>query len=149
MTVDLEMIRSRLDDVNENVKLLKEIDAKVPKRTAYDPVNKAAAERLLQVSIEAMLDIASHLIAALRLRKPDKYADAPAILREAEILSPSVMQKFEEMIRFRNLLVHAYAKVDSERLREFIGSNLVDFESFKSEVAAFLAKTKNPKEQLN
>lgn len=89
-----------------------------------------------------MLDVANHLIAALRLRKPERYGDAPIILTDAKVIGESISHRFEDMIRFRNLLVHAYAKVDSARLREFIRSNLEDFESFKTEIAKFLAKTK-------
>ncbi len=140
--IDLEMIRGRLDNINENTKLLNEIETKASSAASYDPVSKAATERLLQVSIEAVLDVANHLIAALRLRKPERYADAPSILKDAGVINASLTTKLEEMIRFRNLLVSAYAKVDPSRLREFIRSNLADFESFKTEITKFLSRTK-------
>jgi len=39
------------------------------------------------------------------------------------------------MTRFRNLLVHVYAKVDDSRVYEFLLEDLEDFDLFAREIA--------------
>ena len=39
------------------------------------------------------------------------------------------------MTRFRNLLVHVYAKVDDSKIYEFLEEDLEDFDLFAREIA--------------
>jgi uncharacterized protein YutE (UPF0331/DUF86 family) len=43
-----------------------------------------------------------------------------------------------EMVKFRNLLVHLYWKVENEKLYDYLKNNLGDFEAFKSAIRNYL-----------
>jgi len=44
------------------------------------------------------------------------------------------------MVKFRNLLVHLYWKVDQEQLYQILQTNLGDFDLFNEQVRKYLGK---------
>ena len=77
---------------------------------------RGAGERYLQLSIEILLDLGSHIIAARGLAAPDTYADVFHILAEGGLLPDAVHRQVEGMAGFRHLLVHDYLRLDPERV---------------------------------
>jgi len=61
--VDRDKLRSHLDHVRGNLRRLSEIHATGRDEFLTDDVVQAAATRWLQTAIEAMIDIANHVIA--------------------------------------------------------------------------------------
>lgn len=61
--------------------------------------NIETAKPLLQVSIEAMLDICNHIIARNRWGAPDKSADSIRLLREKRYFSEAEEEQFAKMIK--------------------------------------------------
>ena len=55
--------------------------------------------------------MSSRLISQLGARKPKEYGELADILREEKVLDEACGRVFKDMIRFRNLLIHVYAKV--------------------------------------
>jgi uncharacterized protein YutE (UPF0331/DUF86 family) len=92
----------------------------------------------LQISIEAMLDIASHIIARNGLEFPKSNADAFTILGRHGILSKDKITVYEEMARFRNRLVHLYDDVDNLVIYEIVQNHLNDYESFIRDIVGFI-----------
>ena len=66
---------------------------------------------LLQLSIQCLIDMSSRLISLLGARKPKEYSELADILYEEKVLDEDLKKLFRDMIRFRNLLIHIYAKV--------------------------------------
>lgn len=66
---------------------------------------------LLQLSIQCLIDMSSRLVSLLNARKPKEYSELPHILREEGVLDEASEKTLRDMIRFRNLLIHVYAKV--------------------------------------
>jgi len=66
---------------------------------------------LLQLLIQCLIDMSSRLISQLGARKPKEYGELADILREEKVLDEASGKVFKDMIRFRNLLIHVYAKV--------------------------------------
>ena len=95
----------------------------------------------MHVSIEAAVDICSHIISVEKLRKPERYADVPSILKEARVLGQDVANSLVDMIRFRNILVHLYAKLDAEKLYDILWNNLDDFDRFEGEIVRYVKHT--------
>lgn len=66
---------------------------------------------LLQLSIQCLIDMSSRLVSLLSARKPKEYSELPDILYEEGVLDEASKKSFRDMIKFRNLLIHVYAKV--------------------------------------
>ena len=91
-------------------------------------------ERTLQIIIEAMLDIAHHIISDEGLREPESCRDAFRILTESGFLSKERLELYENMAGFRNLLVHYYEKIDDAIVYGVFRKRLGDFEAFIEDI---------------
>jgi len=136
--IDQELIVGKLSLMRENVEHLRKLAGLQKERFMQDPILRAAAERLLHISIETVIDIGNHIISAKRLRKPERYTDIPLILKEARILNPETADKILNMVKFRHILVHLYTRVDVEKVYETLRNNLNDFHQFESEIIQYL-----------
>jgi len=85
-----------------------------------------------------VIDIGNHLVADLRLRKPQDNKDIFIILHEEEIISSSLKQKLVKMAGFRNLLVHGYTTINRKLIYGIIQNNLDDFVEFVKQIANYL-----------
>ncbi len=102
---------------------------------AGDFRNVETAKHLLQVSVEAMLDISNHIIARKRWGLPTKSADSPRILCEQGYFSQEEAELFGRMVKFRNRVVHLYHDVDDEEIYRIIRNNLQGFSQFLKAIA--------------
>lgn len=93
-----------------------------------------AVERELQIVIEACLDIGHHVISREGLRRPGDYRDVFAVLREAGVIQAELGRRLEEMVSFRNRLVHGYLDVEPERVYEMARKELADVEAFVASI---------------
>lgn len=97
-----------------------------------------SAKYLLIVAAEAALDICNHLAARKGGRSPADYADCIVVLAEMGILDETLMQRLVRMVKFRNLLVHLYWKVDDAEIYRIIQENLGDFDRYLAAVGDYL-----------
>lgn len=135
MTVDKEKIRQKLHFMRENIKLLEENF----KRMALDEfknnsIYEPAATRMLQITIEAMLDICAHIIAREALGMPKTYKDIVQIAVKNDLIPNEMEKTFINMSKFRNRVVHLYNEIESEEILEIIKSHLDDFHPFMKNV---------------
>lgn len=89
-----------------------------------------SAKHLLQISIEAMLDIAHHIIARERYRNPQIYAEAFLILIENKILSKKNEEKYLQMARLRNRVVHLYHEMGDKDIYRILKEGKEDLKDF-------------------
>jgi uncharacterized protein YutE (UPF0331/DUF86 family) len=130
MTVDAEKIRTKIQFVRDTVRRLEEIRSRGREAFLADPILQGAAERNLQVGIEAMLDTANHIIAREGLAVPKTYREAMDALVREGVLPASHGESFRRMISFRNRAVHLYDRIDPAEVYAILESHLGDFETF-------------------
>ena len=137
--LDRERILAKVDQLDGYIAELKEI---APKSFAeYQKVEKRrACERLLQVSIEVIIDICNLLVSGLRLGLPAEEDDLFRKLVEAGIITKEMGETLREIKGFRNILVHQYAQVDDRIVYEAVNTKLGDFALFKQEALAYLRR---------
>ena len=135
--LDRERILGKIDQLEG---YLRELCTIVPEDfTAYQKVEKRrACERLLQVSIEAVIDVCHLLVTGLRLGIPAEEDDLFEKLEAAGIVSPQTSETLKEMKGFRNILVHEYARLEDRIVYEVARTKLGDFETFKQEILRYL-----------
>jgi uncharacterized protein YutE (UPF0331/DUF86 family) len=126
--VDPGRLRSLLDRLGGELAGLRRLAALPPEELAADPDRLPAVKYRMIVAIEACIDAAEHIIASERLRAPETFADAFTVLGEAGILPDDLARTLEDMARFRNLLVHGYARVDDRRVEQILRTRLGELE---------------------
>ena len=90
------------------------------------------------VAIEAMIDICNRIISVDKLGYPRDYSDMIRLMGEKGQFQENLVKQLIEMVKFRNLLVHLYWKVENEKLYDYLRNNLGDFEEFKSAIRHYL-----------
>ena len=86
----------------------------------------------LQRAVEALLDLANHLISANGWELPRDGRHAFAILRSHGLLSEPEQGLAAAMVGFRNVAVHDYAALDVEVVRGIARERLGDLEGLVS-----------------
>ncbi len=103
-----------------------------------DNRSKRFVERLLQISIETMIDIAQHVIADEGFREPGSYRDVFKVLVENHVIAEEKLQRLEKIASFRNVLVHHYEKIDDSIVYGIFKNNLGDIEDFITDILVWL-----------
>ncbi|MGE6134618.1 type VII toxin-antitoxin system HepT family RNase toxin [Aeromonas salmonicida] len=85
-----------------------------------------AAERTLQVSIEACIGVAKHWAKALASHTPQDAYQAFEILAQRGELSPDTLIGWRKIIGLRNALMHDYLNIDPEIIRSVIAQGYSD-----------------------
>jgi uncharacterized protein YutE (UPF0331/DUF86 family) len=101
---------------------------------------KRACERLLQLSVEVVIDICSVLVTGQRLGLPAEEEDLIHKLTEGHVLSQKMGARIREMKGFRNVLVHEYTRIDDRLVYQALTERVKDFVAFKQEVLAYLKR---------
>lgn len=91
-------------------------------------------EHTLQVAIQAVLDVASHIVSDERLGEPETNRDLFVRLERAGWLDGELSRALQRMAGFRNVLVHGYAEVDVRIVEQAARSGLEDLERFAARI---------------
>ena len=129
-------------------RLFSEMDGALQKLNGFSKFSKEeflAQERMIDaakydfiVAIEAMIDICNRIISMDKLGYPQDYSDVIRLMGEKGKFQEDLVKQLIEMVRFRNVLVHLYCKVENEKLYDYLRNNLGDFEKFKSAIRNYL-----------
>jgi len=133
-----EVIRKRLNKLDEYLSILYSLRKYSFDDFASDPERYGSVERFLHLSIEAILDVGNHVIADLGLGIVNWYSDIPAILEKNGYIDSDMENELLQMIGFRNTLVHDYVEIDRRIVYDVLQNHLKDFEKIKRVFAQFL-----------
>ena len=135
--IDRERLLTKLDELDGYLGELRSI---APDRfEEYQQVEKKrACERLVQVSVEAVIDACALLVAGLRLGLPGEEDDLFEKLAGRRVISAEMADTLRRMKGLRNLLVHEYGRINDEIVFETVRERLSDFDAFKRKIIAFL-----------
>ena len=97
-----------------------------------DWVIQRMTERVLQVMIEIVVDIAERIIALNNAGPAATAVEAMEKLVELGVIKSA--QGYSDMVRFRNLIVHQYEEIDPEILFSIVNKKLDTFRQFRKEV---------------
>ena len=131
--VDRHRILSKLDELDQ---YLREIKSILPGDfDEYQAVEKKrSCERLLQLSVECVIDVCKLLVAGGKLGLPSGESDLFEKLLKSKTISSKLCKLLKEMRGFRNILIHEYAEIDDELVFETASKRLGNFELFKKEI---------------
>jgi uncharacterized protein YutE (UPF0331/DUF86 family) len=93
---------------------------------ATDVVQERFVERTLQIAIQAVLDVASHIVSDERLGEPRTNRELLDLLERGGWLPSDVAGVVRRMVGLRNVLVHGYDVVDIAVVRDVVEHRLDD-----------------------
>lgn len=136
--IDTQSVNDRLAFIQTTLQQLRSRQTLTLETLKNDPDKRGATLYEFQTCIEAMSDIANHLIAATGLRKPQERGEAFTILAEAGILPQTLAQELVEAVGVRNILVHGYLNVVLDLVHRSLQSDLPRIEAFARYIVAYL-----------
>jgi uncharacterized protein YutE (UPF0331/DUF86 family) len=136
--VDAETVRRRLRRLDEWVQRLRDLGKRPKDEFLEDPTAQAAAERLLQVSIQIVLDIGAHILSDRGIVDWEEYREIPERLVRLGVLPKPLAERLTRAAGQRNILVHLYLDVDPGRIHETLRHDLDAFSEFATHVLRLL-----------
>lgn len=103
-----------------------------------DVISVDASLRQLQTMLEAVSDIATHVVAGANLGTPTDRPHALELLTRNGILPPELGGRLIQAVRMRNLLVHFYPGVDLRKVYDVIQNDLPDIGAFCGDIVRYL-----------
>ena len=118
--INTDKLRDKIQRIKENLVQLEIIRKESFTQFCESPLYPHAATRMLQISIETMIDIGNHIVANNHLGTPKTYRETFELLVENQILPKKDLALFITMVKFRNRAVHLYDKISNEEIYNII-----------------------------
>ena len=112
--VDPNVIRRRLQKLGEYLDILRTTQQYSRSEFVEDPHLYGSAERFLQLSIESINDMASHVVVDENLGAMERAQDLPDIFEPEGLIGEEMREQWTDMVGFRNALVHGYLDIDRD-----------------------------------
>jgi len=119
-----EQLQAKLALLASTVERLRQMESSSLDAFRDDDRNVDAALRRLQVAIQILIDVGSHLVALRGLGAPEGSQDLLDRLEEAGDLPPGSARRFGRIFAFRNRIVHLYDRVDDEVVFDIVVNHL-------------------------
>jgi uncharacterized protein YutE (UPF0331/DUF86 family) len=87
-------------------------------------------EHTLQLAVQAVLDVASHIVSDESLGEPSTNRELFGLLARAGWLESTLADRLSLMAGFRNVLVHGYDEVDLAVVEDIVRNRLDDLLEF-------------------
>lgn len=133
--VDELRVRALLDRLGDEIDALRRLAARDRDELLADDDLLAAVKYRFIIAIEVCIDVGRHVIASEGLRAPLDYADVFTVLADASLLDRSTSADLRDTARFRNLLVHGYARVDDARVVDILRERVDDLAAYRTTLA--------------
>lgn len=138
MAIDEKTIKHLLEYLEGEIKIIHE--SRVTKEVLdKEEILSDATKHRMQVAVEAVINIAEHIVAGLNLGKPEFAKELFPLLVKAEIMNEDLSQRLQNAVGLRNILVHMYREVNLGILAESATTGLDDLREFAKKVDEFLA----------
>jgi uncharacterized protein YutE (UPF0331/DUF86 family) len=134
---DRDLIAKKLAGIETAVRELETLGH--PAEIHDNVIQQRFFERTLQIAIQAVIDVASHVISDERLGEPKTNREMIDLLKRHGWVPPDLAVNLGNMVGFRNILVHAYESVDLSIVESIVTEHLEDFRWFARAIRSRLA----------
>ncbi|MDO8430447.1 MAG: DUF86 domain-containing protein [Candidatus Taylorbacteria bacterium] len=138
----IETIQDKLFKLNEHAKFIDDIIKNSDEKIVKDTNLYYSLEHLLQLSIQIILDIGTHILAEEFGDNPKTYAEVIVAMGERDILDKEFAISQEEMAKFRNKLIHDYDSIDKSKTLLYARKAPEIFRTFGRAFVKFVEKKK-------
>lgn len=123
-----EQVQAKLAMLASTIAQLRGMEHESLERFREDDRNLDAALRRLQVAIQILIDVGSHIVSRLGLGAPETSLDLLDRLERAGKIPDGSAARYGRNFGFRNRIVHLYDRVDDAVVLEILGRDLGDLE---------------------
>jgi uncharacterized protein YutE (UPF0331/DUF86 family) len=136
LVTDGDLVSKKLSLIEISVQELRTLAR--PEEIENDVREERFVERTLQIAVQAVIDVATHIVADERLGEPRTNREIFDLLKRYGWISPDLALSLQDMAGFRNILVHGYDAVDLTIVQRILANNLDDLLGFVSAIRAKL-----------
>jgi len=135
--LDRTVVRRHLLALDQALQTLRQHQGRSVEALRSSREERWVVERGLQLCIQNVLDVATHVAASEGRDVPD-YATAIDLLAEFEILPADFAARFRAVAGLRNVIVHGYLDVDPAIVHRLLNERLEDFAEFARSIGRHL-----------
>lgn len=133
--VDPLRLRALLDRLLATESELRRLRGLDIEKVRGDPDRLNSVKYLFVIAAEVAIDAGQHIISSEGLTVPESFAAVFTELGEHGWLGADLARSLTALARFRNLLVHGYARIDDDRVLEILHSDAIgDLARFREQV---------------
>lgn len=138
--IDKEVIREKFQELNRYLKELEDI-----KSISRDEFSSSLRKQWmvfhgLQLSIQLLMDVGNHILAAIGENQISDYTDIIDRLGERNIIPSDFAQRIRSMAGLRNVLIHEYTRIDLNKIYDILQNQLIDFHKFIEYIKEYLLR---------
>jgi len=126
------IIENKLRVIEEKLAEIRNWDIGTFEEFQQSSLLQNASERALQVAIEVMIDISERILAIEKIPPRNSAAENITQLQKLNVIK--AVPEYNDMVRFRNFIVHRYEKIDLEIVYTILKNKLTLFESFIDDI---------------
>ncbi|KGX86701.1 DUF86 domain-containing protein [Pontibacillus litoralis] len=135
--VERSKIESTLQYMDQLVHMLQE--------ETYDTsVQRLALERIVQMSIESIIDVGNMMIDGFIMRDPGSYEDIIDILIDEQVIPSEEEVAYKEIIALRKSLVREYTTINHRNMLEIMKKNAKILAQFSTYIRRYLHNELGP-----
>jgi uncharacterized protein YutE (UPF0331/DUF86 family) len=136
--LDWDVVQRRLHLMEESLSDLGLLADRTADELAAAPLDRAAAERLIQVVVDFAVDVNSHLVVVAGEPAPETGRESFYAVAKSGVLTPDVAQRLAPSAGLRNLLVHRYGDIRLDLLAAGIAATLDAYPTYIAQVSAYV-----------
>ena len=140
--IDKILVEKKLRRIEEFLRELKNVEIGTIEEFKENVITRRFVERNIELAIEQMIEICKHFVSGLDLSEPETYSECFDMLAKEGVILEQSLDTFKSMVRFRNILIHAYEGVDDSITYGIYKRRLDDFEIFIKEIREYLLEGK-------
>jgi len=140
--IDRPLVEKKLRRIEEFLRELKSVEIGTIEEFKENIIPKRFIERNIELALEQMIDICKHFVSGLDLSEPETYSECFDMLAKEGVILEQSLDIFKSMVRFRNILIHAYEGVDDSITYGIYKRRLDDFKIFIKEIRDYLLEKK-------
>lgn len=139
MVLRPEAVRACLLRLEEVVSRLQQLSGLGRRELREDFRAAWTVERGLQLAAEIVFDVGNHILSAHFAVSAQDYEDILTQLATQRVLDPALRERPRGLGGFRNILVHGYLALDTDRVADALARAPRDFSDFIGAVRDWLA----------
>ena len=134
--VDRDLVTAKLAVIDRCLARIAEVRSETGRGFRPVDVGDITAINLIR-AIQAVIDLATHVVAAESYGTPDSTANAFALLEQQGVIDPDLAGRLRRMVGFRNIAVHEYQTLDPVIIERIVEQHLGDLRSLGMHISKF------------
>ncbi len=136
--VDREKIEEKLIYIEKQIRTFEEL------KQYESIIEKLAAERIIHMVIEAVLDVGNSMIDGFIMRDPGSYEDILEILEDEKVITEEMCVSFKKIIQLRKALLQFYTDIDHQEILLIFKKELPALKQFTPSVRKYIENELGP-----